>query len=197
MDRRIYAIKETNRKRIKKLCPELQDKSGIYIWTRTKVVSCYVGQAKHLIDRSVSHLMEYNHLGVSLKKHGLYDKDKNPQGWKLDYYYCEPEELDYLERFEIKKASEKGYEMYNITSGGQCEGKEDINERKASKGYHDGLKQGYQNCLNEIRELFSKYLDFVVKEPILNKKGRPFAIKTAKYEEFRKMLSGEKQKNEE
>lgn len=196
MNRQIYAIKETNRKRIKKLCPEMRDISGIYTWTRTKEVSCYIGQAKHLIDRSVSHLMQYDHLGLSLKKYGLYDKDKNPQGWKLDFYYCEQEELDYLERFEIKKASEKGYEMYNITSGGQCAGKEDINERKAGKGYHDGLKQGYQNCLNEIRELFSKYLDFVIKEPVLNKKGRPFAIKTTKYKEFENLLKGEKGKNE-
>lgn len=195
MDKRVWAIKETNRKRIKNLCPNMHDESGIYIWTRTKVVSCYVGQAKHLIERSVGHLMQYDHLGVSLKKHGLYDANKNPQGWKLDFYYCEPEELDFLERFEIKKASEKGYELYNITSGGQCVGKEDINERKAGKTYRDGLKQGYENCLNEIRALFSKYLDYVVKEPILNSKGRPFAIKSAKYKEFSEMLKGENKKN--
>lgn len=196
MNRQVWAIKETQRKRIKQLCPELHDKSGIYVWTRTKVVSCYVGQAKHIIDRSISHLMAYDHLGLSLKKYGLYDKDKNPQGWKLDYYYCDLDELDIMERYEIKKQQELGRELYNITSGGQCVGKEDIAERKAGKNYHDGLKQGYENCLNEIREYFSKYLDFVVKEPILNKKGRPFAVKSAKYEKFSELMKGKSEEND-
>lgn len=182
----------------------LKEQSGIYILTRVNKPTesgkikkfAYIGQAKSVIDRLAQHyLMFSQRIDISLKTRGLY-YPSNPYAWRIKVIYCEEDELDYLERFYITEYSNNGYELYNITSGGQCGGKNDINERQEGKGYHDGLKQGYENCLNEIREYFSKYLDFVVKEPILNKKGRPFAVKSAKYEKFSELMKGKSEEND-
>jgi len=169
--------------RIKSIAPEIKNQSGIYIWYRYVEIAEYIGQARNLIDRSIQHLNQYDHLGNSIRNHGLYSKN-NPFGWRLKYYYCDQTDLDRLEREEIAKAQELGFTLLNITNGGQNVGKTDINKRAESKGYRDGLKQGYANCRKEIKTLFEKYLDFAIK-------GNNNKIKERKYSEFVKWLENE------
>jgi hypothetical protein len=46
---------------------------------------------------------------------------------------------------------------------------QDKNEFKPSKGYQDGLKQGYKNASKEIANLFDKHLDYLRKSNKPNK----------------------------
>ena len=47
---------------ITKRCPEIQNKSGIYVYTREDrgFKFAYVGQSKHIVDRLASHLCGYD-----------------------------------------------------------------------------------------------------------------------------------------
>lgn len=179
----------------------INETPGIYVFTRvnpktkdgTQRKYVYIGQAISLVDRVANHLLQFKQrIDISLKTRGLW-YPSNPYAWKIDVYYCNEDELDQKEREFIKAAQEQGYELYNITSGGQDEGKEDINQRQAGKGYRDGLAQGYSNCLKDIRELFDKYLDYDVKrnESSLKKNGDVKEIYYKKYDDFKVMLLGE------
>lgn len=46
-----------------------------------------------MCERCTSHLAEYDHIALSLKKHGFYKED-NPYGWKLQFKTCPKSELD-------------------------------------------------------------------------------------------------------
>ena len=179
----------------------LNETPGIYILTRvnpptkdgTQKKYVYIGQAIKVVERLAGHFVSFaQRIDISLKTRGLW-YPSNPYGWKIDVYYCNEDELDQKEREFIKAAQEQGYELYNITSGGQDEGKEDINQRQAGKGYRDGLSQGYSNCLKDIKELFDKYLDYDVKrnESSLKKNGDVKEIYYKKYDDFKVMLLGE------
>lgn len=172
------ARKEVERQ-IKALVPNMENRAGIYIWYRKKYCF-YAGQSVKLVDRSVSHLMQYDHLGRSIQKYGLYSKD-NPWGWNLTYFYCDEWELNDLERETIAKWNEHNI-SYNITSGGQNEGKVDINQRQAPKGYRDGLAQGRKNAYREIANLFTKWLDVSIK-------GEPNKVKQRKLGEFTELVA--------
>lgn len=192
---RIRARQEKEKMRILKCNPTIDNGTGIYIFYRyDPTVSkgvCYIGQAKHLLDRLASHLMGYQAIDLSIKKHGLYDCVKNPEGYRVAVVcHCDIYSLDKCERQAIESYQKDGWMLKNITAGGQIDKGGDINQRKASKGYLDGLKQGYSNCLKDIKEFFDKYLDFVIKEPRLTKKGTPVAIKQTKFKEFEKLLKG-------
>lgn len=166
-------------KKIKALVPSMENRAGIYVWYRKKYCF-YAGQSVKLVDRSVSHLMQYDHLGMSIKKYGLFSKD-NPYGWNLLYFYCDEWELDDKERETIAKWNEHNI-SYNITSGGQNEGKVDINERQAPKTYRDGLAQGKINAYREIAQLFTKWLDVSIK-------GEPNKVKERKLGEFNELVA--------
>lgn len=189
---RAMIILENNRKRWLKVEPLLTEDSGIYILYRTdenKIKYAYIGQAKHILTRLAQHLTQYQHIDLSLKKHGLYKPD-NPYGWRVATYYCKERELDDLERRYIKLYADNGYQLRNKTSGGQNQGKVGIDENKPNKGYHDGLKQGHKNAIKEVKEYFDKYLDYDIKEPRLTKSGKPVAIKEKKLNEFKELLEG-------
>ena len=51
--------------------------SGIYIFARNDngIKYAYVGQAKHLLTRIAEHFLGYQHIDLSIKKHGLYSTD--------------------------------------------------------------------------------------------------------------------------
>lgn len=72
--RQAKAIEATNRKRLLKINPKLDDGSGIYFLTRTdenEIPYFYIGQAVHIIQRMCSHLTGYQHIDLSIKKEGF------------------------------------------------------------------------------------------------------------------------------
>ena len=76
----------------------ITDLSGIYILRRVDedgIKYAYVGQAKHILTRLGQHLDGYQHIDLSLKKHGFYSPD-NKCGWFVDTFIFEIEELDEL-----------------------------------------------------------------------------------------------------
>lgn len=193
---RAKMILENNKKRWLKLNPRLTETSGIYILTRVDENGfkfCYVGQAKHILTRLAQHLSSYQHIDLSLKKHKLYDEVKNPYGWKVEYLMATEDKLNDLEQSEIKHYANLGYQMRNKTIGSQGEGKVGLNENKAPKGYHDGLKQGRINTLKEVKEYFVKYLNAITKyDPECYKKnGELKEIYKKKLVEFQELLEGE------
>lgn len=168
--RQIKAIEQKNKKRILEVCPNTPETSGIYILTRREngFKYAYVGQAKHLLTRLAQHLSGYQHIDLSLKKHGLYSED-NPCGWEIDWIRFPISELDEGEKDYIKKYANLGYQMRNKTIGGQGEGKQGLGDNKAPKGYYDGLKQGYKNAQKFVANLFEKHLQYSQKSDKPNK----------------------------
>lgn len=170
MDKRFWAIQESNKKRWTKWAAgsdvELLDAPGIYFLVRRDENGfkyAYVGQAKKVLSRLAQHLSGYQHIDLSLKAHKLYSKE-NPSGW--DVYcveYCSEEELNDLERRSIKIAAAMGYQLLNKTSGGQNAGKTAIAEQKSPKGYYDGKKQGYKDAQKFVAHLFDLYLKAEIK----------------------------------
>lgn len=192
---RAMMIQENNRKRWLKVNPRLPERSGIYVITRVDengLKYAYIGQAKKILTRLAQHLAGYQHIDLSLKKHKLYNKDKNPYGWDVDYCECLESELDALEKYYILQYAISGYQLRNKTAGGQDKGKVGIDDNKASKGYRDGLKQGYKNAIRDIKEYFDKYLVFlpIRNDTTLKKNGDLKEIVRKKYSDFRELLEG-------
>lgn len=163
--KKIYAMKKSREDRIKKICPSIPYEPGIYAFYRcdeTGIKRAYVGQAVSLCERCAAHLAEYDHIALSLKKHGFYSKD-NPYGWKLQYKRCPKEELDEREIATIKAFADDGFQMYNVTAGGQGKGKKQLGEYKQPKTYRQGIEQGKKNSSKEVAHLFEKHLDYTTK----------------------------------
>ena len=180
-----------------RLNPNLNDASGIYVLTRIDengLMYAYVGQAKHILTRLARHSLGYDqHIDRSLMKHKLYNHEKNPFGWKVGFINCDESKLNDYERKYILEYASKGYQLRNKTAGGQDLGKLGIDENRAAKGYRDGLKVGYQNCLKEIREFFDKYLMFMVQEKpeVYKKDGLIKELYLRKLKEFADLMRGE------
>lgn len=171
--RKAKAIEQKNKKRLLEVNPKLDDGSGIYFLTRVDedgINYFYVGQALHILQRLASHLVNFQHIDLSLKKRGFYSKE-NPYGWKVNFIHYPIPELDKWEQYWILEYTKKGYQCrYNKTAGGQGEGKEKINEFKPSKGYRDGLAQGYKNAVKEIKNIIDKHLIVTLKPDKANNK---------------------------
>lgn len=181
------AIESKNKKRWLAVNPNLNDQSGIYILTREEdgFKYAYIGQAKHILIRLAQHLVGYQHIDLSLKKHGLYSDD-NQTGWKVGAINYPIEELDEKEQFYILKYAQYGYQLRNKTSGSQGEGKKQIDEYRPQKGYRDGLKQGYKNASKEIANLFDKHLEYKTKSEKPNKNQEKAKEKFEKFLNFYK-----------
>lgn len=151
------AIEEKNKKRFLVLHPELNDRSGIYILYREEngIKYAYVGQAKHILTRLAQHLSGYQHIDLSLKKHGLFGEKEN--GYRVHTEYCPPNRLDDAEREWIKVMANKGYQLRNKTLGGQDEGKGGLDNQKPSRGYHDGLAQGRKSLAKELLHIIDTH----------------------------------------
>lgn len=171
--RKAKAIEQQNKKKLLEVNPKLDDGSGIYFLTRIDengINYFYVGQALHILQRLSSHLVNFQHIDLSLKKRGFYSND-NPYGWKVNFIHYPKSELDKWEQYWILEYTKKGYQCrYNKTAGGQGEGKEKINEFRPSKGYRDGLAQGYKNAVKEIRNIIDKHLIVTLKPDKANNK---------------------------
>jgi hypothetical protein len=148
---------EQNKKRFLALNPSLTEQSGIYILYREEngIKYAYVGQARHILTRLAQHLSGYQHIDLSLKKHGLANEKEN--GWKVHFELCSISALDEAERHWIKVMADKGYQLRNKTLGGQNEGKSGLDNQKASRGYHDGLAQGRKSLAKELRHIIETH----------------------------------------
>ena len=181
--RQIYARKAECEKRIKEVCPQATHESGIYCLTRVDEDGfkfAYVGQAsKSLLTRLGEHLVGYQHIDLSIKKHGLYSQE-NPYGYKVDILCkCPAEECNEKEQYYIKKAADAGYQLRNHNSGSQGKGRRTFDNAKPSKTYREGLAQGYLNARREVSHWFSLHLDVSMKKPTKNAEKA-----LAKFQEF-------------
>lgn len=170
--RQIYARKAECEKRIKEVCPDCPNRPGIYAFYRTDpdthIRFAYIGQARSLISRIAQHLQEYDHLALSLKKRGIYNKEENPHGWMIRYIECSPEDLDEKETEFIKQWADAGFQLLNKTGGSQSDGKVVFDNKRQSKTYREGLAQGYLNARREVAHWFSLHLNVSMKKPTKN-----------------------------
>ena len=181
--RQIYARKAECEKRIKDVCPQATHESGIYCFTRVDEDGfkfAYVGLAsRSLLTRLGEHLVGYQHIDLSIKKHGLYSQE-NPHGYKVDILCkCPAEECNEKEQYYIKKAADAGYQLRNHNSGSQGKGRRTFDNAKPSKTYREGLAQGYLNAQREVAHWFSLHLAVSMKKPTKNAEKA-----LAKFQEF-------------
>lgn len=184
--RQAKAIELKNRKRLLEVNPSLTDESGIYFLTRTDENGfryAYIGQAVHILQRLAGHLVGYQHIDLSLKKHGLYSIE-NPYGWKIGFLNFPISELDKQEQHYIKAYADYGYQLRNKTSGSQGEGKAKIDEYRPTKGYRDGIRQGKINLARELSSIAEKHLEIRLKP---EKQGNKVSEK--QYEKFMTLIS--------
>lgn len=189
--RQAKAIEQKNKKRLLEINPDLDEQSGIYFLTRTDeehIRYAYIGQAKHILTRLAQHLVGYQHIDLSLKKHGLYS-DENLHGWHIGFLHFPESKLDEMEQHYIKKYAQYGYQLRNKTSGSQGVGKKQIDEFRPQKGYHDGIAQGKKSLARELSNIISKHLVVSLKE---EKKNNKVSIKA--FEKFNDLLSEENYK---
>lgn len=176
--RQIKAIEKSNKQRLLKVNPLLPEESGIYILTREEngFKYAYVGQARHILSRLAQHLSGYQHIDLSIKKHG-FKSSENPNGWRIQFTRVPIEDLDMAEQHYIRIFADCGYQLRNKTAGGQGEGKFEIAETKPRKTYHDGIKQGYEKARKEVAKLFEKNLTYSIN-------GKENKNKQKAYEKF-------------
>ena len=166
------AIERKNKERLLKVNPNLNDGSGIYFLTRVDedgIKYAYIGQAVHILTRLAGHLTGYQHIDLSLKKHGLYSA-QNFYGWKIGFLNFPKDVLDEKEQYYIRSYAQNGYQLRNKTAGGQGEGKKQIDDYRPQKGYYDGLAQGRKNLAKDLRHIIDLHLTVKLKEGKENNK---------------------------
>lgn len=181
--KQIRAIEARDKQRILAVCPDVTEESGIYAFVRAEsgFRYAYVGQAKHLLTRLAQHLEGHSqHIDLSLKKRGLWG-ESNMTGWKIRFIEVPEDELDAAEQKYIKLYADKGFQLYNSTTGGQGVGKAALGEQRSPKGYRDGLAQGYENARRMVARLFEKHLDYRQKSQKPNKNQEKAAQKFAEF----------------
>lgn len=188
--KQLYAIQKKNEQRIKEICPNANEDSGIYMFYRVDedgIKRGYIGQSVNLIQRLASHLSGWQHIDLSIKRHGLYSED-NPCGWKIHIMErCPKSQLDEREQYWILECQKKGIQMgHNKTGGSQGVGKEKINEYKPAKSYRDGIEQGKKSLAKELRNIIDKHLIVDLKP---EKKNNKVSIKA--FEKFKELIYGD------
>lgn len=183
--KQIKAIEKSNKQRLLKIAPFLTEESGVYILTREEngFKYAYVGQAKHILTRLAQHLQGYQHIDLSLKKHG-FKTEENPNGWEINAVRVPLDRLDDTEQALIKKYANGGWQLRNKTAGGQGDGKFEIAETKPRRTYHDGLKQGYIKAQKEVAKLFEKNLTYSIN-------GKENKNKIKAHEKFKAFIGGQ------
>lgn len=185
------AIEQANKKRLLAVNPKLNEKSGIYFLLRTDENGfkfAYIGQAKSVLQRLASHLSGYQqHIDLSLRKHKLYSED-NPHGWQVEFLNFPESELDEKEKFYIKQYADAGYQLRNVSIGGQGENRDSgqIGERKPPKGYREGVQFGKLSLARELSQIISKHLTIKLKP---EKQGNKVSQK--QLEKFNELLKEE------
>lgn len=186
---RAKTIEQENKKRLLKLNPKLNDKSGIYFLIREDENGfkyAYIGQAVHTLSRLASHLVGYEqHIDLSLRKHKLYDEEKNPYGWRVEFLNFPESQLDEKEKYYIKLYADKGYQLRNVSLGGQGKNRASgsIGERKAPKGYMQGIQQGKKVLARELSSIAEKHLKIEIRDDKKHNK-----VSQKQYEKFMDLL---------
>jgi len=183
--KKVFAMKAEREKRIRAICPSIPCTSGIYAFYRLDeagIRRSYVGQAVNLLERCASHLAEYDHIALSLKKHGFYS-DENPYGWKLTYKTCSKSELDDLEVSTIRQWADAGFQMYNVTAGSQGKGKQVTGQYKQPRTYSEGIQQGKKVLARELSSIAEKHLKIDLRADKANNK-----VSQKQYEKFMELL---------
>lgn len=185
------AIERKNRERLLKVNPKLDDKSGIYFLLRQNEDGfkfAYIGQSKCLLQRLCSHMVGYQqHIDLSLRKHGLYS-ESNPYGWRVEFLNFKESELDEKEKFYIKQYADAGYQLRNVSTGGQGAERDSgqIGEKKPPKTYRQGLEQGRKNLAHELSHIIDTHLVVSLKPEKSGNKVSQRAL-----EKFKELLYGE------
>ena len=163
--RQVYAIKKKNEQRILSVCPDCPNTSGIYFLLREEdgFKYAYIGQAVRLRERLASHLSGYQHIDLSIKKHGFWSEE-NPTGYKVHFLEFPESQLNDMEQKYIKQYANAGYQLRNETTGSQGKGKKSLGDAKSPKGYYQGLDQGEKNARKMVAHLFKLHLDYVPKK---------------------------------
>lgn len=188
---RAKAIEASNIRRLEKAFGRIPNESGIYVFTRVDEESikyAYIGQAKKILSRLAQHLSGYQHIDLSIKKHGL-ASEENAYGWSVHWELFPEKDLDEMERLFINKYARFGYQLRNKTAGGQDKGKRTIDEVKPQKGYYDGKKQGYEDARKFVANLFDKNLKAVIN-------GKEGVLKSRALDKFNNFIKGEKEDEE-
>lgn len=186
--RQAKAIESENRKRLLKLNPKLNDKSGIYFLLREDENGfkyAYVGQAKSVLQRLASHMTGYTqHIDLSLRKHKLYSAD-NPYGWRVEFMNFPESQLDEKEKYYIKLYADKGYQLRNVSVGGQGENRDSgsIGERKPPKTYTQGVMHGRKTMARDLSHIIDKHLVVSVRA---EKQGNK--VSERQFEKFKELL---------
>ena len=169
--RQVKAIENANKKRITEIFGKIPEESGIYILTRQEdgFKYAYIGQAKHILTRLAQHLNGYQHIDLSLKKHGFISSE-NPNGWDINFIRCDVLELDKREQYFIKMYANGGWQLRNKTAGGQGEGKAVFDTAKQPKTYTEGKAYGRKQVLAEIKHIVDLHLVVTVKKDNKNDK---------------------------
>lgn len=182
---KVKAIESQNKRKILSVNQNVDESSGIYFLTRSDengIQYAYIGQAKHLLTRLAQHLSGYQHIDLSLKKHGMFSEG-NVYGWKINFLHYPEDELDEHEQFWIKRYAKNGYQLRNKTAGGQGEGKKQISEYRPAKGYYDGITQGKKTLARELSHIMEKHLTVELKP---EKRGNKVSEK--QLEKFNRLL---------
>ena len=161
----IKMMEQEIKQRLLLINPKLNEQSGIYFLTREDeqgIKYAYIGQAKHILSRLAQHMTGYQHIDLSLKKHGLISNN-NMCGWNVNFLNFPEELLDEKEQYYIKKYALGGYQLRNKTAGGQGSGKKQINDYRPGKTYRQGVEQGMKNASRDVAKLFEKHLNVSAK----------------------------------
>lgn len=163
--KQIYAIKKANEERILKVCPNCPNTSGIYFLLREEdgFKYAYIGQAVRLRERLGSHLSGYQHIDLSIKKHGLWSEE-NPTGYRVHFLEFAENLLDEMEQKYIKQYANAGYQMRNATSGSQGVGKKGLDNARPTRTYYDGLEQGEKRLAKELKHIIDAHLIISLKK---------------------------------
>lgn len=187
---KVKAIEKQNKERLLKVNPKLNERSGIYFLLRTDENGfrfAYIGQAVKILTRLASHMTGYEqHIDLSLRKHKLYDEQKNPNGWRVEFLNFPESELDEREKYYIKLYADKGYQLRNVSLGGQGENRASgsIGERKAPKGYMQGIQQGKKVLARELSSIAEKHLKIEIREDKKNNK-----VSQKQFEKFKELMN--------
>lgn len=184
--KQVLAMRREYEKQIRRLCPDVTENSGIYLFWRIDSEGfkhAYVGQALHLCRRLVDHMCGYQYIDNSIRKHKLYDEEKTPYGYHIEILEEIPaEDLDERERYWIKYYADSGHQLKNQTIGGQDGKKSALGDGKSTKGYREGLSRGYDNARRDVAKLFEKNLTYSIN-------GKPGKLKERSYEKFTEFLN--------